>query len=204
MRGLQLHLRSRRVPLALTTVTALIALAWALSLTYTDSATINARTASLAIMLAVVAVGTTLDGADGALDHTMAVNWPVRRAGHLLLAAATITALLSLSMITSTRYEPFALMLRNTAGLLGLTALGAAMLGAALAWIAPLTWTLIAVLPMMAPSRDLKMQVAGWLIQPAGTTAATACAVVLAVTGLLVYALRGCPVRPVSETAPDR
>ena len=48
------------------------------------------------------------------------------------------------------------------------------------------------------------MQVAGWLIQPAGTTAATACAAVLAVTGLLAYALRGCPVRPVSETAPDR
>ncbi|MFE9188731.1 hypothetical protein ACFYL6_03875 [Micromonospora sp. NPDC007208] len=204
MRWLQLHLRSRRVPLAMATVTALIALAWALSLAYTDSTTISARTASLAIMLAVVAVGTTLDGADDAFDHTMAVNWPLRRGGHLLLAAAAITALLSLSMITDTRYEPFALMLRNTAGLLGLTALGATLLGAALAWIAPLTWTLIAVLPMMGPSRDLKMQVAGWPIQPAGTTAATACAAILAVTGLLAYALRGCPVRPVSETAPDR
>ncbi|MCG5434923.1 hypothetical protein [Micromonospora foliorum] len=204
MRWLQLHLRSRRVPLATATGTALIALAWALSLAYTDSPTINARTASLAIMLAVVAVGTTLTGADDALDHTMAVNWPLRRGGHLLLASAAITALLSLSMITDTRYEPFALVLRNTAGLLGLTALGATLLGAALAWIAPLTWTLIAVLPMMGPSRDLKMQVAGWPIQPVGTTAATACAAILAVTGLLAYALRGCPVRPVSETAPDR
>ncbi|MBG6102361.1 hypothetical protein IW249_002775 [Micromonospora vinacea] len=204
MRELQLHLRSRRVPLALATVTTSIALAWALSLAFTDSATINARTASLAIMLAVVAVGTTLSGADGALDHTMAVNWPVRRVGHLLLAAATITALLSLSMITDTRYEPFALVLRNTAGLLGLTALGATVLGAALSWIAPLTWTLIAVLPMMGSSRDLRMQVAGWLVQPAGTAAATTCAAILAATGLLAYALRGCPVRPVSETAPDR
>lgn len=96
MRWLQLHLRSRRVPLALTTATALIALSWALSLAYTDATTISARTASLAIMLAVVAGGTTLSGADDALDHTMAVNWPVRRAGHLLLAAAAITALLSL------------------------------------------------------------------------------------------------------------
>ena len=83
-------------------------------------------------MLAVVAVGTTLSGADDALDHTVSVNWPLRRAGHLLLAAAAITALLSLSTLTDTRYEPFALMLRNTAGLLGLTALGAALLGAAL------------------------------------------------------------------------
>ncbi|WP_433266962.1 hypothetical protein ACQPWR_04840 [Micromonospora vinacea] len=204
MRWLQLHLRSRRVPLALATVTAVITLTWALVLAYTDSATINPRTASLAIMLAVVAVGTTLSGADGALDHTMAVNWPVRRAGHLLLATAAITALLSLSMITGTRYEPFALVLRNTVGLLGLTALGATLLGAALSWLAPLTWTLIAVLPMMGPSRDLKMQLAGWLIQPAGTTAATACAAILAATGLLAYAVRGCPVRPLSETAPDR
>ncbi|MFI7659618.1 hypothetical protein ACIBTW_12110 [Micromonospora parva] len=204
MRFLQLHLRARRVPLALATVTALIALAWALSLAYTDSATISARTASLAIMLAVVAVGSTLDGADGALDHTMAVNWPVWRAGHLLLAAAAITALLSVSLVTDTRYEPFAVVVRNTAGLLGLTALGATVLGAALSWIAPLTWTLIAVLPIMVPSPDLKMQVAGWLVQPAGTTAATACAVVLAVTGLLAYAVRGCPVRPLSETSPDR
>lgn len=204
MRLLQLHLRSRRVPLATATGTALIALAWALSLAYTDSPTINARTASLAIMLAVVAVGTTLTGADNSLDHTMAVNWPVRRAGHLLLAAAAITALLSLSVITDTRYEPFALVLRNTAGLLGLTALGATVLGAALAWVAPLAWTLVAVLPLMGPTRDLKVQVASWLIQPAGTSAATVCALILAVTGLLAYTLRGCPVRPASATGPDR
>ncbi|MEU1588884.1 hypothetical protein [Micromonospora sp. NPDC005710] len=204
MRWLRLHLRSRRIPLALTTVTTSIALAWALSLAYTDSATINARTASLTIMLAAVAVGTTLTGADDALDRSMAINWPVRRAGHLLLAAAVITALLSLSTITDTRYEPFALVLRNTTGLLGLTALGATLLGAALAWIAPTTWTLIAVLPSMGPSQDLKMQVAGWLVQPAGTTAATVCAVTLAATGLLAYALRGCPLRPANETVSDR
>ncbi|MGC5287066.1 hypothetical protein [Micromonospora sp. DT231] len=204
MRWLQLHLRSRRVPLALTTATALIALVWALSLAYTDSTTINIRTASLVIMLAVVAVGTTLGGADDALDRTAAVNWPLRRAGHLLLAGATITALLTLSTVTDARYEPFALLLRNTAGLLGLTALGAALFGAAMSWIAPLIWTLIAALPLMDPSRDLRIQVAGWLIQPAGTTAATVCASTLAVAGLLAYTLRGCPLRPASEAALDQ
>ncbi len=204
MRWLQLHLRARRVPLALGTAAAMIALVWAMSLVYTDATTVNVRTASLAIMLAVVALGTTLNGADDALDHTGSVNWPLRRAGHLLLAAAAITALLSLSAVTDVRYEPVALMLRNTVGLLGLTALGAALFGAALSWVAPLIWTLIAVLPFMEPSRDLRVQVASWLIQPAGTTAATVCAGILAVTGLLAYALRGCPVRPVSETAPDR
>ncbi|MGC4809189.1 hypothetical protein ACLQ29_01490 [Micromonospora sp. DT228] len=204
MRWLQLYLRSRRVPLALTTATALIAVAWALSLAYTDSTTINIRTASLVIMLAVVAVGTTLSGADDALDRTASVNWQLRRAGHLLLAVATITALLALSTVTDAHYEPFSLTLRNTAGLLGLTALGAALFGAALSWICPLTWTLIAVLPLMGPSGDLRVQIAGWLIQPAGTTAATVCASTLAVAGLLAYTLRGCPLRPASEAALDQ
>ncbi|MEU7943296.1 hypothetical protein AB0C50_01280 [Micromonospora taraxaci] len=204
MRWLELYLRSRRVPLALGVATAVIVLAWVMSSTYTTSTTINARTASLTIMLAVVALGATLNGADDALDHTASVNWPLRRAGHLLIAAAVITALLSLSALTDVRYEPLALVLRNTAGLLGLTALGTAVFGAALSWIAPLTWTLIAVLPFLGPSADVRVQVASWLTQPAGTTAATVCATVLAVTGLLAYALRGGPLRPASETAPDR
>ncbi|MDG4836797.1 hypothetical protein O7631_09745 [Micromonospora sp. WMMD967] len=204
MRWLQLYLRSRGVPLALGVATAVIVLAWVMSSTWTTSTTINARTASLTIMLAVVAFGATLNGADDALDHTGSVNWPLRRAGHLLLAAAVITALLSLSALTDVRYEPLALVLRNTAGLLGLTALGTALFGAALSWIAPLTWTLIAVLPFLGPSSDVRVQVASWLTQPAGTTAATACATVLAVAGLLAYALRGGPLRPASETAPDR
>lgn len=87
--------------------------------------------------------------------------------------------------------------------MLGLTALGAALLGVTRAWIAPLAWTLIAILPMMGPSEHLRMQVAGWLIQPADTTAATVCATILAATGLLAYTLYGCPRRPVAQTAPD-
>ncbi|MEO3770247.1 hypothetical protein [Micromonospora sp. B9E7] len=204
MRWFQLYLRSRQVPLALGVATAVIVLAWVMSLAYTTSTTINPRTASLTIMLAVAALGATLNGADDALDHTASVNWPLRRAGHLLLAAAVITALLSLSTLTDARYEPLALVLRNTAGLLGLTALGTALFGAALSWVAPLTWTLIAVLPFLGPSRDVRVQVASWLVQPAGTTAATACATVLAVTGLLAYALRGGPLKPATETTSDR
>ncbi|WFE50213.1 hypothetical protein [Micromonospora sp. WMMD1155] len=204
MRWLQLYLRSRRVPLALGVATAVIVLAWVLSSTYTTSTTINARTASLTIMLAVVALGATLNGADDALDRTASVNWPLRRAGHLLLAPAVITALLSLSTLTDARYEPLALMLRNTAGLFGLTALGTALFGAASSWIAPLVWTLVAVLPLLGPSGDVRVQVASWLVQPAGTTSATVCATVLAVTGLLAYALRGGPLRPAAETTSDR
>ena len=204
MRWLLLHLRSRRVPGALITGTSVIALAWALTLTYSESSIINSRTASLTIMLAAVALGSTLSGADDALDRTGSINWPVRRAGHLLIGAAVIIALLSVTALTEPRFEPFSLMLRNTAGLLGLTALCAALFGAALSWLAPLIWSLIAVMPNMGPSSELNMQLAAWLIQPPGTTAATVCATVLAVTGLLAYTLRGCPLRPATETAPDQ
>jgi hypothetical protein len=204
MRWLQLYVRSRRVPLALTVATAATALVWALWLAYSDSRAINVRLMNLTVMLAVAAFGATLSGADDALDHTASINWPVRRAGHLILAAGAITALLVLTTSTDARFEPLTIVLRNTTGMLGLTALGAALLGASRSWIAPLAWTLIAVLPLMEPSKHLKMQVAGWLIQPADTTAATVCATILETTGLLAYTLYGCPRRPVAETAPDQ
>jgi len=196
--------RSRRVPLALTIAAAVIALVWVLWLTYTDTRTINVRLVNLTVMLAVAAFGATLSGADDALDHTASMNWPVRRAGHLILTASAITALLFLTTFTDARFEPLTIVLRNTVGMLGLTALGAALLGAARSWTAPLAWTLIAILPLMEPSKHLKMQVAGWLIQPANTTAATVCATILAATGLFAYTLYGCPRRPAAQTAPDQ
>ena len=203
MRWLQLYLRARRVPLALAVATAATALVWALWLAFSDSRAINVRLISLTVMLAVAAFGATLSGADDALDHTASMNWQVRRAGHLILAAGAITALLFLTTITGARFEPLTLVLRNTVGMLGLTALGATLLGTARSWIAPLAWTLIAILPMMEPSKNLRMQVAGWLIQPTDTTAATVCAIILAAAGLFAYALYGCPQRPATQTAPD-
>jgi hypothetical protein len=202
MRWLVLYARSRRVPLALASATALVALVWALALAYSRTPVMNPRLVSLTVLLAVAALAPTLSGADDALDHTGSLNWPARRAGHLLAAATVIAALLLLTTLTDARFAPAALVLRNTAGLLGLTALGAALFGAGRSWIAPLTWTLVAVLPLMEPSTRPAMQVAGWLIQPAGTAAATACATVLAVSGLIAYTLRGCPRQPAAETAP--
>jgi hypothetical protein len=43
--------------------------------------------------------------------------------------------------------------------------------------------------------------VAGWLIPPAGTGAATACAVVLGASGLAAYTWRGGPLGVKAETA---
>jgi len=204
MRWLQLYLRSRRVPLALTIATAAIALVWGLWLAYSETRTINVRLMSLTVMLAVAAFSATLTGAADALDHTASINWPVRRAGHLILTAAAITGLFFLTATTDARFAPLTIVLRNTGGMLGLTALGVALPGATRPWIAPLVWSLIAVLPLIEPSTHLPMQVAGWLIQPSDTAAATICATILGATGLLAYTIYGCPRRPVAQTAPDQ
>lgn len=203
MSWLRLYLRSRRLPVALAVATAAACLVWASWLASAEPPTVDVRLVTLTVMLATAAFGATLSGADDALDHTASINWPLRRGAHLLLAGVVITGLLSLTVLTDSRFEPFAVVLRNTAGMLGLTALGAALFGTARSWIAPLVWTLISVLPVVQPSEDARMQVVGWLVQSADSALAAACAVVLAATGLLAYTVLGCPLVPGTQTASD-
>ncbi|MFD0823102.1 hypothetical protein ACFQ0D_33355, partial [Micromonospora zhanjiangensis] len=183
MRWLRLYLRSRRIPLALLTATVTSTLVWALWLAFSDRPVIGTRFVSLTVTLAVTAFAATLAGADDELDHTAATSWPVRRAGHLLLTATAIIAPLLLSTVTHARFAPLAVVVRDTAGILGLTALGADLVGAAWSWLAPLVWTLVTVVPLLDPDAGPHMRVVVWSIEPAGSTAAAACAGVLAVTG---------------------
>ncbi|MEU7869033.1 hypothetical protein [Dactylosporangium sp. NPDC049140] len=177
MRWLGLYLRSRRVPAALALAVAVAGLAWFVRA--------DVRLGALTAMLAVVAFGAGLGAPDEALERTGAVHWPARRAVHLGAVAVLVAGLVG------ARFEPLAVVVRDVAGLLGLAALGAAVLGAAHAWVAPLLWTLVAVLPLLGPSADVRMQVAAWPVQPAATAAALVCALALAAAGLAAYALRG-------------
>ncbi|GIJ77878.1 hypothetical protein SAMN05443287_105406 [Micromonospora phaseoli] len=199
----RLHLRARRVPLALAVAAATIALVWVPWRAFAEPGSSNLRLANLTMMLAVVAFSATLSGADDAIERTASLNWPVHRAGLLLLAAIAIIGMLLLTTVTDARIAEPGLILRNTAGLLGLTALGAALLGAARSWIAPLTWALITTLPVVEPSTAVGTQVAGWLIQPTSSSVATVFAAGLAVAGTLAYCRYGCPRRLLTETAPD-
>nr|BFE60759.1 hypothetical protein GCM10020063_052850 [Dactylosporangium thailandense] len=190
MRWLRLYLRARRVPQALAVAVSVAGLAVLLPA--------NVRVAALAAMLAVAAFGPTLGAADEALERTGAVPWPPRRALHLgavaLLVAGLLVAvpvLVPAAAPDSARFEPLVVALRDAAGLLGLAALGAAVLGAAHAWVAPLLWTLVAVLPLLGPSADVRVQVAAWPVQPAATTSALVCALALAAAGLVAYSVRG-------------
>ncbi|MER7276326.1 hypothetical protein ABT369_17925 [Dactylosporangium sp. NPDC000244] len=185
MRWLRLYLRARRVHQALAVAVSVAGLAALLPA--------NVRVAALTAMLAVAAFGPTLGAADEALERTGAVPWPPRRALHLGAVALLVAGLLVALVVgpDSARFEPLVVALRDVAGLLGLAALGAAVLGAAHAWVAPLLWTLVAVLPLLGPSADVRVQVAAWPVQPAATTSALVCALALAAAGLVAYSVRG-------------
>ena len=199
MRWLTLYARSRGVPVAFAVAVGAVALVWGGWSYFSDARTVNERAITLTVMLGVAAFARTLGGPDDSLDRTAAVRWPVRRCVHVVVVGAVIVGLLVPTLLTGARFEPVGVVARNTAGLLGLTAFGAALFGAAVCWIAPLAWTIVSVLPIFAPSGRLVPQLAAWLIQPTGTTAATVCALVLAALGLVAYAWRAGPNRTRQE-----
>jgi hypothetical protein len=198
MSGLALHLRARRVPTAVLTAAASVAAMWALWTSSTKAPLISVEIAALAALLAVAALSTTLGAADEELERTAAVRWWLRRGVHLTVALAVVIGLLLITGVTDARFGPAGLVLRNAAGLLGLCALGATLIGVQKAWIAPLAWTLVAVVLRLSGDSD-RVQAITWLIQPAGSRAAAVVAVVLALGGGVAYAMRGCPGR----TSPD-
>jgi hypothetical protein len=82
-----------------------------------------------------------------------------------------------------------AFIVRDSAGLTGLVALGAVLGGAQYAWTPPIAWLSYTVL---APSpTGLPTRVASWMLLPPGAPAATWTALALALTGTAAYAFAG-------------
>jgi hypothetical protein len=191
MRLLVLYLRSRNLPLAVAGAAGSVAALWSI-----DRAT-DHRMAGLVALLAVVAAtlaaGPGLAGADIDLDRTAAVPWPPRRAAHLAAAGAAVIAMVTATWVTGHQLAPAGQVTRDTIGMTGLIALGAATLGANQAWIPPLSWTLLSwtVTALPWPSPATHRQVLTWMLQPTDATAATVTALVLGATGVVVYAVAG-------------
>ncbi|WP_199511988.1 hypothetical protein [Nucisporomicrobium flavum] len=193
MRGLALYARSRHVPLALVLSLGLTVLLWSLWSIFSNSPDAGAPMVVLTVLILVTTVAITFAGPDEALERTAALPWWPRRAAHVLAALVLILVLLLATLPTGARFGPAALVLRDAAGLLGLAALGAATIGAIRAWFAPLGWTLAVI---VFPAGDTTAgQIITWQTQEPGNRAAAVTAAVLAVAGLMAYALSG-PVRP--------
>lgn len=199
MRWLTLYLRSRRAPVALAVTGACAVMMWTLWSVFSDASEVGFEMVALTVLLLVAGLTATLGGPDDALDRSAAFAWPPRRAAHLLVAFLVIAGLPLLTLATGARFGPALLVVRDVAGLLGLTALGAATIGVARAWFAPLGWTLGAILfPQAGP---LLGRVLTWQSQPPDSTAAAVTATVLALGGLVVYAAAGPARRSPAEAA---
>jgi hypothetical protein len=174
LRLVTLYSRSRFVPATLAAIVAGTLSAMAL-----DSG--NARFISLIVGLGAAAASAGLGGADVQLERTGAIPWPAWRFAHLVAAVLVITGAVFFADLGS-----FGIILRDACGLMGLAALGAAVLGSQLAWVVPFVWTVIAV---VFPIND--EQVLMWMIQPADSVTALVVAALLGIGGATAYIVTG-------------
>ncbi|CAM5335743.1 hypothetical protein [Streptomyces avidinii] len=188
MRWLTLYARSRRAPASLAAVLISAVAVGALA-RIGGGGPVDPRLSTLALAAGATALAVGLGGQDLALDRTAAIRWVPRRAVHVLLCGMLIGAVLLAVQTMEGQPASTALVVRNSAGLMGLVALGAAWCGGPYAWIPPFaSLSLSFVVP---PAPDPATQVLTWMLLPPGTTAGVWTALVLAVAGTTAYAVAG-------------
>ncbi|GAA0266609.1 hypothetical protein [Cryptosporangium japonicum] len=197
MRWLALYARSRRVPAALGAAVVGTAVSWLLATTSSDQDPVSSTVLVLTVLLLVAVATATLGGPDDSLDRTAARPWARLRAAHLVVALGCVVLLLLATETTATRFGPIGFVVRDAAGLLGLTALAAVVVGAARSWILPLGWTLLVA---TFPGDGTLGEALTWPVQAPGSRPATVVAAVLGVTGLVAYAFLGSRPRTSLET----
>ncbi len=183
-----LYARSRQVPESLA---ALVISAAAVRALGQDGGggSGDPRLPVLVLATGAIAASIGLGGQDLALDRTAAIRWVPRRAAHVLLAGAVVAAALLTVQVLGEPMAATALVVRDSAGLMGLAALGAALSGGQYAWTLPFAWLSLSFLAPPATSTPLR--VATWMLLPPGTAAGTWTALALAVTGTAAYAVAG-------------
>ncbi|MFD5491453.1 hypothetical protein ACTWJ9_03360 [Streptomyces sp. GDS52] len=188
MRWLTLYARSRQVPASLATVVISAVAAWALSRNGGEEPG-DLRLPALVLAMGAMAASIGLSGQDLALDRTASIRWVPRRAAHVLLAGAVVgTVLLTVRAMGETMATT-AFVVRDSAGLMGLAALGAAFSGGQYAWTPPFAWLSFAF--FAPPPTSVPTQVASWILLPPGTAAGTWTALALTVAGTTAYAVAG-------------
>ncbi|MFY1683340.1 hypothetical protein ACN265_17530 [Micromonospora sp. WMMD730] len=188
MTGTLLYLRSRRVPVALAAAVGGAAVVWALYRALAKDRDATPMLVVLTVLMMVAAFAPTLVGPDANLDRTASLRWSWRRGAHLLAGGVIVLAVLLATLHTGARFGPAALVVRDAAGLLGLTALCTSVVGAARSWFLPVGWTTIAA---VYPQGGTWGAVATWQGQPTDSRAAAVTAVTFALAGLVVYAVAG-------------
>ncbi|MFE6489229.1 hypothetical protein ACFVGN_40740 [Streptomyces sp. NPDC057757] len=187
-RWLTLYARSRQVPVSLAAVVISAVAVWALPRGGGDGSG-DPRLPVLVLAMGAMAASVGLGGQDLALDRTAAIRWAPRRAAHVLLAGAVVGGVLLAVQSTGEDMATTEFVVRDSAGLMGLAALGAAVSGAQYAWTVPFAW--LSYTFFAPPPTSVPTQVATWMLLPPGTAAGTWTALALTVTGTAVYAVAG-------------
>lgn len=107
----------------------------------------------------------------------------------MLLAGAVVGTVLLTAQAMGEDLATTAFVVRDSAGLMGLVALGAVLSGGHYAWTLPFAW--LAFSFFAPPATSVPMQVATWMLLPPGTAASIWTALVLAVAGTAAYAVAG-------------
>ncbi|MEU9304761.1 hypothetical protein [Streptomyces sp. NPDC048269] len=188
MRWLTLYARSRQVPASLAAVVISAVTVWALARDGSAGPG-DPRLPVLVLATGAMAASIGLSGQDLALDRTAAIRWVPRRAAHVLLCGAVVGTVLLTVQTMGKDMATTAFVVRDSAGLMGLVALGAALLGGQYAWTLPFAW--LAFSFFAPPPTSTPMQVATWILLPPGTAAGTWTALVLTVAGTTAYAVAG-------------
>lgn len=189
MRWLTLYVRSRRLPLAVLVSLGAVVLVWGGWGLFTDRREINGSLALMTVLLALAPLIPTMAGDDDSLESGVALNWPPRRALHVIAFTAVAAVPLLVSSATGAWFGPPGVVLRNAAALAGLIALGVALAGIRMSWQLPVCWTVLQML-------FANLAEPGWreasflLVQPASNEPAAVTAIVLFVAGVLAYAWR--------------
>ncbi|MEU2608741.1 hypothetical protein [Streptomyces albus] len=188
MRWLMLYARSRQMPACLAVVVISAVAGWAASRVGNGTPD-DPRLAALTLTAGATAVSVGLGGQDTALERTAAIRWAPRRAAHVLLAGAVVAAVPLAVQTMGDDLGTTAFLVRDSAGLMGLAALGAALCGAQFAWVLPVAWVTFSL--MAPPPESLPMRAAAWLVLPPGAAAGAWTAAALTAAGTAAYALAG-------------
>jgi hypothetical protein len=186
VRWLTLYARSRQVPASLAAVVISAVAVWALARAEGPG---DPRLPVLILAAGVMAASIGLSGQDLALDRTAAIRWVPRRAAHVLFAGAIVGTLLLIVQTMGEDMATTAFVVRDSAGLMGLVALGAALSGGQYAWTLPFAWLSFSF--FAPPPTSAPMQVATWMLLPPDTPAGTWTALALTVAGTAAYAVAG-------------
>ncbi len=181
MRLLALHLRGRHGGPVLLALAGVALACWLLALLAEDTGMLVAVLGPLA---AVSVLGFALAGADPALERVTPTPWTRWRAAELAACAVAAAAALLPALAIADAHE--GALLRNLAGLGGLTALGVTIVGARLAWVLPSAWVFVAAAVGPRMSEWLT-----WPVQPDAATSAPLAAMALAMIGAAAHVVRG-------------